>query len=158
MNSEGSLCRHCGVSLRHRTPICFSCGTIYGGLHIECENHPDEPASHLCVVCGKPVCDDCSTSLKPITLCDDPEHRTLYLQWSVVFETSFEFEADAIEKNLQQAGIRCRVFRLSDHVATFGIEQMHRTRVMVPKEQTEEAAALLQHLRLTTDPDAPSIS
>lgn len=151
MNSR--VCPACGTPLDENARVCLVCGMM-DGLEAECENHPAEQARRICVVCGKPVCEDCSVSVEGRSLCDIPDHRRFLLEWTSIFETPFEFEADLIERNLQQAGMDCRVFCLSDHVATFGIDEVRRTRVLVPREQAPDALALLRRLRLISDPDS----
>ncbi len=85
------------------------------------------------------------------TFCDNLEHQTTFSEWAILHETTFPFEADLIERNLQQAGFECRVYCLGDHIATFWLEEAQRTRVMVRNERTRDARELLQQLRLIPD-------
>jgi len=85
---------------------------------VECANHSGTVAEGNCSVCGKPVCADCFARFGSEVACDQPEHRRILEQWSLVFCTNSEFEADMIVKNLENEAVEMkryssRVFKRS---------------------------------------------
>lgn len=160
MTPDQTKCSFCSEQLPQNACICLSCGRFDRSLPevVNCENHSDEEAIGICVLCGKPVCGDCSLTVQGKTFCDNPEHQTVFFEWAVVYETVFEFEADLIERNVQQAGFECRVYCLRDHIATFWLEEVRLTRVMVRNDHARDARDLLQQLRLIPDPHSSPTS
>jgi hypothetical protein len=151
---DDKRCSPCGSTVRNSNVVCLSCGSFVtaDGELIVCENHGSEQAIGVCVVCGKPVCGDCALSVNGRTYCDIVEHQSIHSRWKMIHETRFEFEADLIERNLEQGGIECRTFALGDHAATFWLEEMRIVRVLVPMERASDAVVLLQRLQLISEP------
>ena len=169
MTPDQTKCSFCSEQLPQNACICLSCGRFDRSLPevVNCENHSDEEAIGICVLCGKPVCGDCSLTVparqsrsggQGKTFCDNLEHQTTFSEWAIVHETMFEFEAELIERNLQQAGFECRVYCLRDHIETFWLEEVRLTRVMVRNERARDARELLQQLWLIPDPHSSPTS
>jgi hypothetical protein len=115
---------------------------------IECEQHAGQQAIGLCIVCGKPVCGDCATTVSGKTVCDLAEHQTLAQQWSVVHASTSAFEAELIARNLLQANIPAKAFAFRDHVELHWFADADRAIVLVPSEQLDTALTLLHRLQL----------
>jgi hypothetical protein len=115
---------------------------------MECENHIDEKAVGVCTVCGKPVCGDCAVSIDGKVFCDHRDHQSIPGEWEIVCSTDFEFEADLIERNLQQSGFECKVFSMSEHVGTYWESHLHFITVLVKKDRFRDALELLKELDL----------
>ena len=114
---------------------------------LECENHPGQQAVGACAVCGKPLCGDCTLSIDNSVLCDR-EHQIILTGWTTVFDCDSEFEADALQRNLESAGIPTRVFSSRDHLALYWKQQHAPVRVMVQREAAEKAVSAIDGLDL----------
>ena len=150
-----SLCTLCRTPLDAGDCFCRMCGglsddsTVAG--NIACGNHPGQVAIAACIVCGKPVCGDCAVKSGETFFCEDPEHRALRTDWVPISSCTSVFEADIIERNLQQAGLEPRVFSLGDHLELSWAHQRPITHVWIVKTKLAEAEALLRELGLTDD-------
>lgn len=148
-------CKNCLTKLRNGQKFCDLCGVIVSvdkenDFEIECETHTEQRANGICVICSKPVCSECEVQSAGKILCNDPEHRILLQEWSVMYEPDSEFEAKAVVRNLADGGIEAKSFSLHDHIATYGLGE-NRVRVFVRKSENEKAKALLKELNLTDE-------
>ena len=121
---------------------------MQGQETMECENHPGQSAVGACAVCGKPVCGDCALRSDTAIVCDRPEHQTILSDWSTVFTCESEFEADAVQRNLENAGMDTRLFSARDHVSLYWTLQRDPVRLMVHRNAAEKANAVLAELEL----------
>ena len=120
---------------------------VPGQEALECENHPGQQAVGTCAVCGKPLCGDCALSIDKSVLCDR-EHQKILTDWTTVFTCDSEFEADALQRNLESAGIRTRMFSSRDHLTLYWKQQHAPVRVMVQREEAEKAVSTIDGLDL----------
>lgn len=144
-------CVQCSSPINDTDYSCGVCGGINalpGGERIECENHPTEPAVAVCVLCGKPVCGDCATSVQEKSFCDDKNHQSVFADWSVVFEGRSGFEADMMVRNLEQAGLEVRSFDRQLHAAVIWLDVRPRVDVRVRKNKAADAMEVLRSLQL----------
>jgi hypothetical protein len=143
-----TTCNHCGELLNTMLPFCEQCGTMQASnAEYECETHTDRPALGMCVVCYKPVCEACKTTSGKKILCGDSTHQEILRAWSIVYYSESDFEADAIQKNLDAAEIECKVFSLHDHVAVHFIST-GRAAVWVRQHEVQKAMTILTDLNL----------
>lgn len=152
------ICRHCSSPLGPGIRLCRACGAVNDIPDldwIECEHHPTEPAVGSCVVCGKPMCGDCARSAEGLFFCEDPEHRSIFLGWTIVYEADSVFEADMISKNLEQAGFAVRQFDKHRHNGTAWITERLGVPVRIQRNRAEEALQLLRSMRLLDDTNKP---
>ncbi|MBI3004622.1 MAG: B-box zinc finger protein [Ignavibacteriales bacterium] len=119
---------------------------------MECENHPEEHAVAVCVVCGKPVCGDCAISAEKSMFCDKPDHAAMQKEWILIATSHSEFEADAVCLNLAHSEIETKVFSMRDHVVTFWFDEFAIVRVFVQQKDMERALAVLSELQLIDGP------
>ncbi len=144
-------CLQCSAGISDADYCCGECGGIdipSGGERIECENHPTEPAVVVCVLCGKPVCGDCATSVGEKSFCDDKGHPSVFADWSVIFKARSGFEADMMVRNLEQAGLEARSFDHRQHTSVLLLEVRPRVDVRVRNEQAANATQVLRSLLL----------
>lgn len=150
-------CEKCSSVLGDQADMCVVCGSLpeppgTPGKSVECENHQDEKAIGCCVVCGKPVCGDCSTSRNEKLFCDEPEHELLLEEREVLAVTGSKSEAAMIEVNLKQQGFDPRVFPRDDHVAVFWFPRLRCFRILLPKEEVKKGKEVLSSLGLVEPP------
>ena len=168
-NKEGSVkCRDCGEDLDFREEqacencdgrvsgedfFCRHCGMILepGESEIKCEEHPKRDAIGVCIVCGKPVCTDCARKKGTTVFCKTAEHVKINQNWSVVFSTKVQYEADMIKTNLENAGFPAKVFSQIEF-SSFQLYGKHAVaKVMVKRDESSLARNALRELDLLDD-------
>ena len=147
-----NICKNCSAQLHAEQKVCGMCGLFIDAnaehsAGMECETHPNRRAVGLCIVCGRPVCSACVVKHTGRIVCQDPEHRRMLQEWSVIHQPDTEFEADAFERNLADGGIEAKTFSIQSHVATHWLNE-NRVLVFVRKTEMEKAKALLEELHL----------
>lgn len=151
---ETAYCENCGEAIGGEDRYCPHCGTLFKtDEEVECENHLSVRAGGVCVVCGKPVCDDCARSRGGKFFCEDDKHVKIYEGWAVLLITGLDYEAHMVKANLERAGIECLVFSQQDHVIFLTVGDLARVRVMVPKGKLLQAQRLLEELGLLNEDD-----
>lgn len=143
-----TTCFHCGQVLDSTLSFCEHCGTKNANeQECECETHADRNAVGMCVVCYKPVCDECKSTNEHKIFCSERAHQEIFHQWNAVYRTDSEFEADAIRQNLKAAEIESKMFSLYDHIAMHFLP-LNRTTVWVKQHERGEALSILTDLNL----------
>ena len=142
-------CVQCQTVSSVEAMFCYACGSPLAGEEIvECDNHTGTKAAGVCVVCGKPVCVDCSVLRERRVYCDDASHAELSLSHVKLGAAGSEFEADFLAHNLSANGISVVVFyglrysqlcRLTDNVFAS---------LFVKNEMLESARRLLGEMDL----------
>jgi RNA polymerase subunit RPABC4/transcription elongation factor Spt4 len=145
-------CKNCSTQLQDGQKFCNVCGTLLDAdedriFKIECETHTNHRAIGLCVICGKPVCSDCEVKTDNKILCNNPEHKILFQEWSVLYQPDSEFEAETLVRNLADSGIETKTFSLHDHITTYWLNE-NRVLLFIRKSEIEKAKALLKELNL----------
>lgn len=145
------LCHNCGTEIAGIW--CPSCGALASRSEdeISCENHPGERAVACCVVCGKPVCGDCTTTANDSLQCDVPEHHKHAADWALVTLVADSFEAAMLKANLVQAGIPTRVADPRSFAGTLAFRPHLHVRILVGRSDLESARALLRSFQLLSN-------
>lgn len=143
-----SRCHNC--STEFAGVLCPACGALVlkSEDEISCENHPGEPAVACCVVCGKPVCGDCTTSSEGAFLCDLPDHQRNAAGWVPATIAADAFEADLLRANLVQANIPVRLADPRSFTGTLWFRPHLGVRVLVERPSLESARSLLSSFHL----------
>jgi hypothetical protein len=129
--------------------FCGTCGYLLrSNEEVECENHPGAVAVGVCVVCGKPVCGDCSVSRGGKIYCDDVAHSQMDADFIRLAYAANEFEADIIVKNFSLNGVPACHFTAKSFVQFFPFAGVLPVSVFVQKESAAEAKRLLKELDL----------
>jgi hypothetical protein len=151
--TEMEDCTGCGERIEAEAEYCPYCGIlrITPGKDLECENHPDIPAVAVCIICGKPVCNDCRKIRMNKTFCEDDKHIRVFENWAVAYVSSTEYEAEMVKANIENAGIECMIFNQQDHAYFLTVGSMARVNVMVPKEKINDAKKIVETLRTGSD-------
>lgn len=144
------FCHNCREFVRKEDTFCDNCGVLQQELPSddipECENHPDRSAVGGCVICGKPVCDSCTTRHNGRIFCEDDDHLSLHQGFVVAYTTSTDYEAEMIKANLEGASINAVIFNQHDHVYFTNMGALALVNVMVPRSQLEEARDVINAL------------
>ncbi len=144
------FCPNCEEFVTKDDTFCDNCGIILPKIPFEevpdCENHPDTEASGGCVVCGKPVCEECATEQNGRLFCENDDHLNMHQGFVVAYTTSTDYEAEMIKSNLEGAGIHATVFNQHDHVYFVNMGMLALVNVMVPRAQLEDAQEIIMAL------------
>ena len=154
--SEGKrlLCEACQEPVTEGATFCPHCGVLRTKdvpLHkpiILCETHRGVPAIGACVVCGKPVCDQCAVKKMGKFFCPDDEHVKMAFDWIAVCTTNTRNEAEMIKAQLEGAGLQAMVFSQSDRMFITNIGDLAVNEVMVPKASLDAAQAFLRSINI----------
>ncbi len=157
LEGEPRFCDNCDGQIAVDAEYCIHCGIVFekeeGGPLIECETHPGTAAVGVCIVCGTPVCRDCSNCKKGKVFCDKDEHVKIHQDWAVVFTAAAEYEAEMVKANLEVAGIKALVFSQVDHTYFIPMSRLTIVNVMVPKEKLAKATEVLKRLKGVDETD-----
>jgi preprotein translocase subunit SecY len=97
-------CGSCGGLMAGGEPFCPSCGAAFEGAP-SCPTHPDAPALACCVVCERPLCDDCARRGDGRFVCADHTGIAFVEGWAVVSAVETPIEAEGLRRRLAVAGI-----------------------------------------------------
>jgi len=94
----------------------------------------------VCVVCGRPLCDEClSDQGGGPALCDFSDHALVAGAWATLFHGASEFAADCVARNVEAQGIPTRVFSNRQHVGGVTTGASDIVRVFVKGDDLERA-------------------
>lgn len=89
-----------------------------------------------------------------------------YQDWTVVFQSGTDYEADIVRDRLDDAGISAVILTKRDHAFNLNVGDLADVNVLVPPDQVDDAVALLQskpfddeelnEAAMNADPDAPA--
>ena len=156
IDEKPEICIYCGAEIEPGLLYCPECGKIFLTRifepedEIECEEHLVKPAVGICVVCGKPICKECAIEVDGKIYCKEGNHKQYKEEWSIVYTTQYEYEAEMLKANLESAGIPCVVFSTKDHTyfmtVGFGI-----VKVLVPKDKKDIALKIIEDLKYSDE-------
>lgn len=142
-------CNNCGSANSGNVLFCRVCGMSIGGSEsVECESHPAARATGICVVCGRPVCGDCSMSKDASVFCMDATHAQL-LETHVRFAyAENEFDADVVARNLSAHDVPTTVFPLKKYSHLHRFTDNPSVSLLVAKDKHETALQIVDELDL----------
>ncbi len=96
------------------------------------------------MICGRLVCEECSTGEGQAALCS--EHRTVPVieGWAQVYTASSEIDAQLVRENLEADGIDAQVYSQRDRAFSIDIGELSLVRVLVPVWEYQKAAAAIE--------------
>ncbi len=140
---DGRECPHCGAMVPADGEACPACGHLQSP--VACAAHPDRTAGGACVICGKPVCDQCDRGEGPEYICEEHSVVPITEGWAQVYTTGDDVEAELIRDNLLAEGIDSQVLSQKDHFSfTMDIGDLAQVRVLVPAFEYEDAMKVLE--------------
>jgi hypothetical protein len=149
---EGSpmYCPSCEEPVTADDTFCDSCGVVLvpesAEVRPECSVHPDVDAVGGCLVCGKPVCEECARQIEGKYFCADDSHYNVHQKYVVAYTCSTEYEAAMFKANLEGAGINALIFNQRDHVYFTTMGTLAIVNVMVPTSDIDKAADIINML------------
>jgi len=143
------MCLRCHLSNSEDALFCAACGH---GLRahdvVECENHSGTIAIGICVVCGKPVCGDCSVARENKVYCDDVMHSQLTAAYTKLGAVATEFEADMLVKNLSLNGVPALQYSAKRFSQFCFFTDDRSVSIFVKNESIDEARRLIEEMDL----------
>jgi len=85
--SENTLsCGECGGNVRPADDFCPGCGGIFKN-HMMCCNHSRAEADGVCLICRKPYCAECGSTIGKVFLCRKHSTLEIYEHGASVFRS-----------------------------------------------------------------------
>ncbi len=139
----GRECPQCGATVPADGEACPACGHL--DRPVACAAHADRTAAGACVICGKPLCEECNRGEGTEYLCEEHSVVPITEGWAQVYTTGDDVEADLIRDNLLAEGIDSQVLSQKDHFSfTMDIGDLAQVRVLVPAFEYEDAMKVLE--------------
>ncbi len=127
--------------------FCVSCGYVLRDQdEVECENHSGTNATGVCIICGKPVCDDCSAAREHKMYCDDVAHSRLTTDYSKLAAVATEFDADMLVKNLSVNGVTALYYSTTRFSQFCRLTDDRSVSIFVKRDMAGEARRLLEEM------------
>lgn len=142
-------CIRCKIFNADEVLFCRNCGLLVRrGESLECENHSGWGAVGICVLCGKPVCNDCVRMWEGKAYCDVAAHAQVPVTHDRLSAAISEFGADLVAKNLVSNGIAALVFSQHRYSHFYRFTDDAPASIYVRKEMTEAAHRLVEEMDL----------
>ncbi len=140
-------CPGCGEIVVGTPMGCPNCGILlirFARKNITCAKHQESPAIGFCVVCGTPLCKECSRTRQGKILCDNDLHMKLAFQWASVYSTSSAYEAEMVKANLESIHIPVTILSQNDRMYITTLGDLAVTEVMVPRTMLAKAEEFIR--------------
>ena len=99
--TEYESCSNCSEEVTTDSDFCPHCGALFRNAgEVFCENHPDNEASGVCIICRKLVCHDCSVESGHRMFCSDHNGIEVRQDWAGVFQSTDINEAELVKSFL----------------------------------------------------------
>lgn len=135
------VCARCGEEYTG-TDGCPVCGTLR--QPVACERHPERMAEERCVVCGRPLCEECRAGDGRPALCFDHADVRVMDGWAQVYSATSDFEAQLLRDNLRAEGIEAQMFSQRDRAFSVDLGELSIVRLLVPVWEYEHALATIR--------------
>ena len=140
-------CNVCHTVVDETTLFCSHCGTQMIATHdIECETHAGVAANVVCVICGMPLCNNCSDVQNGIHFCKSKHHKIYNDEYALLVRTPTQFSAEMIVKNLELKGVHVVSYTARQFANSQSLRDTTLTRIYVRRETSDTAKNILQEL------------
>ena len=111
--SELTNCHYCGNEITDDSDFCPHCGVLFAEAgEVFCDEHLQEPAICVCIICRKVCCEDCGVKVAGRSFC--LAHRKVKVQedWSEVYRSTEVADAELVKSLLESTGhkVLCQNF------------------------------------------------
>lgn len=100
-------CSHCGEEVTPDSEFCPHCGALFPEAgQVVCDTHSSSPATGICIICRKLVCDECGKFVYGRCFC--LEHRGVEVQqdWARVFQSTEINDSGLVKSFLESNGFK----------------------------------------------------
>ena len=108
--SELINCHYCGEEITQDSDFCPHCGVLFAEAgEVFCDEHLQEPAFCVCIICRKVCCKDCGVKVGGRCFC--LAHRKVKVQqdWAEIFRSTEISDAELVKSILESAGHKVSV-------------------------------------------------
>lgn len=103
-------CSYCSEEITADSDFCPHCGVLFVEAgEVFCDEHAEEPAVGVCIICRKVLCNDCIVRVHGRYFC--LPHRKVRVQqdWAEIFRSTEIADAELIKSVLETAGHKVQV-------------------------------------------------
>ena len=160
------MCSRCSNRAKAEDDFCPHCGELFTD-GIRCSQHPQLPASGVCIICALPFCDECGGAVVGHFLCAHHDSYEIYEGMVRVYGGLDDVAAQYAQSCLEQSGLHpvlyCRrqpkggarfVSALYAAAGDYDGHIVNEIKVMVPCSEVEEAERVLVSLNIKQLPSA----
>jgi hypothetical protein len=143
-------CEECGADVDEDDDFCPGCGVIFRD-DVRCSIHSSQLGKGVCLICGKPYCEECGTLIGKLFFCQRHSAYDIYEGSACVFDSTENRIAHIAFQSLQEGGFHpFAVLRAIVPVTSIGrlTPNMHvgPHLVLVPFGEVQGAEELLTKL------------
>jgi len=146
-------CDSCGEDITPDSDFCPHCGVMRATAEeVTCSIHHGVPATHVCIICHRPLCRRCRKRKQGKSFCVDHRKVEVVLDWACVFRSNEPAESELVRSVLESGGFT--VQRQSrDSGGVWGTALVSPSAVFVPIPEYFQALETLEQWRQA--PEAP---
>ncbi|MBN1398829.1 MAG: zinc-ribbon domain-containing protein [Bacteroidetes bacterium] len=98
-------CSYCSEEITDDSDFCPHCGALYiRDAEIYCDEHPQNKAGGVCIICHKVCCDECGVEVDGRSFCLVHQNVKVEQDWAEVFESSEISDAEMVKSFLESIG------------------------------------------------------
>ena len=98
-DNDTYFCENCSGTVLQSDKFCRNCCTAFVE-EVKCSNHSEKVAEYFCVVCAKPLCQDCAVYVDKRYRCADHQQVEIREGWAKTYAPTTYVEAQFIEQLL----------------------------------------------------------
>jgi RNA polymerase subunit RPABC4/transcription elongation factor Spt4 len=105
--TEPLFCEECNKKVTSDDEYCRTCGANFIG-EVKCSHHPERAADYRCVVCSKPLCNECSTLIMGSHRCANHQSVEFREGWTKVHAATTFVEAQLLEEFFKENNVNSK--------------------------------------------------
>jgi hypothetical protein len=154
-------CDYCKSDVEDSDDFCPGCGSLFSE-NIYCDNHPEQLANGVCIICCVPYCSECAGFTKNLYLCEYHHNYEIYEGMVRVYGSNDLAQVDYVKSCLEEEGLNPFIFtRKASPISMGGPEYtlftssgdydghiINEAKIMVPCQEVIDAEEILRDLKL----------
>ncbi len=105
MDRQEIPCESCGEDITPDSDFCPHCGVLrVGGAGVLCAVHEGVKATHVCIICHRPLCARCRKKRQGKYFCSDHKKVEVVFDWACVFRSDDPARAELFRSVLEGGG------------------------------------------------------
>jgi len=106
---EYDRCGNCNEEVTPDSDFCPHCGVLFDGQNVVCDTHTQNPATGICIICRKLVCELCGKQVHQRTFCSDHKSVEVQQDWAKVFASSEVYDSNLVKSVLESSGFHVQI-------------------------------------------------
>lgn len=108
--NELTKCPQCSNEVTIDSDFCPHCGVLFSDAeNVFCDEHPQQPATGVCIICRKVVCKECGIEVNGRNFCLEHQEVEVQQDWAEIFRSTEVAEAELVKSLLESAGHKVQV-------------------------------------------------